>query len=435
MRFVPFGPQRDFLKSKARVRCLFAGKRSGKSEAAYIDNIVRAEKQIGYTPNGKDPYLEAIIAPTDQMLKKLVWPKFRAFASPFEFNFNKTENKFQWNSNNSLIYGISAEKIKRIEGLKINHIHIVEAFQLTESVFLESLARVSDTKGTITIDGSLGPSIPNPKSHWLYKTFKLKQFPDTDIYEWGTKDNPHFPQDELIRLKDALDPKTFRQMFEFDWDVIGSHLVYDEFDQSNLIKAYQYNNELETYCVVDWGYAHEMACLYFQYDKKTDTVYLFDEIVSSRMSLDTLWDRMKSKPYKIKEYYCDVAGNQEREQTALSNIDWFKDPKRGIYFKYRRSVINYGLPIVRTYIKNGSGQRKFFIDEIRCPKSVDGMKNYRYAEKDGVILNENPIKKDDDCVDAIRYFFVNRLDFIKQTETIRDLSRWGLEGYVNTLRL
>ena len=45
-----------------------------------------------------------------------------------------------------------------------------------------------------------------------------------------------------------------------------------------------------------------------------------------------------------------------------------------------------------------------------CPKSIDGLKRYRYNEKDGIIQNENPLKVDDDAVDMIRYFFVNQLD-------------------------
>ena len=43
-----------------------------------------------------------------------------------------------------------------------------------------------------------------------------------------------------------------------------------------------------------------------------------------------------------------------------------------------------------------------------CKESIDGMKRYKYPEKDGIIQNENPVKEDDDAVDMIRYYFINK---------------------------
>ena len=77
MEFNPFDIQEDFLLDKHRVRCLFAAKRGGKSEAAYVDTILKGVKKTGYIDNGRDPYLMAIVAPTQDMLTKLVWPKFK----------------------------------------------------------------------------------------------------------------------------------------------------------------------------------------------------------------------------------------------------------------------------------------------------------------------------------------------------------------------
>lgn len=423
MRYKPFDKQKEFLLDKSRIRLLIAAKRSGKSEIAYIDTIIKAENQPGYD-HGPDPYLIGIIAPTEGMLKRLVWPKFRSFANPFEKDFNKSDSIFTWNTNNSKIYGFTGEKINRMEGMKLHHVHMTEAFQMDKGVFLEALARLSDSEGSLTIDGSLGPNIPNPKKHWIYETFLQNKFEGSKVWQWATADNPHFPKDELRRMKDNLDPRTYRQMFQIDWDTVGSSLVYDEIDQANQIKGYVYNKDLPTYVSIDWGWAHEMACLFFQYDEKRDIVYLFDEIVGSKITLEKLWDRIKAKGYSIKEWVCDIAGNQEREQTGISNVQWFKK-NHNIYFKYRSTAVNYGIPIVRSYIKNGLGQRKLFIDEIKAPKSLDGLKNYSYPEKDGVIINENPIKKDDDTNDSIRYFFVNILDK-SRGDQFKEFNRWDI---------
>jgi hypothetical protein len=374
---------------------------------AYIDDIMKAETQPNYVDNGVDPYLLIILAPTEQMLKKLVWPKFRAFARPFEADFNKSENRLLWKKKNSVIYGISSEKIQRMEGLKVNHIHMTEVFQMSEYAFLESLARTADTKGTITLDGSLGPQIINPKTTWPYRRFKQKIFPDTQIWEWGTKDNPYFPQDELIRLKDTLDPTTFKAMFDIEWDTSPTSAVYEEFNDQNVMQHYAYNPNLPTYVSVDFGWVHAMAATFWQWDKRTDTIYLFDEIIKSKITIDELHNLIMAKPYNYTDFCCDIAGNQEREQTGISNVQWFRT--KGIHFKFRSTAILYGIPILRSYIKDGKGRRRLFVS-AQCVKSIDGFRQYRYAEKDGMIVNENPIKVDDDAVDSARYFAVNFLD-------------------------
>ena len=86
---------------------------------------------------------------------------------------------------------------------------------------------------------------------------------------------------------------------------------------------------------------------------------------------------------------------------------WFRD--KGIAFKTRRTAIKYGISIVRSYIKDGKGRSRFLVDE-GCTKTIDGLKQYRYAERNGIILNENPVKEDDDAADMVRYLFVNFFD-------------------------
>ena len=106
-----------------------------------------------------------------------------------------------------------------------------------------------------------------------------------------------------------------------------------------------------------------------------------------------------------------------------------EDPKeshlRNIHFKYRKTSIVHGIAVVRSYIKNVRGQRRLYVSD-KCVKTIDGMKNYSYDEKDGIISSELPIKKDDDAVDALRYYFVNRHDFSRNKEQFQELSRWKM---------
>lgn len=423
MIYRPHQKQIDFHNSKARLRLLAAGKRGGKSIAGAIESIIHTEFRVGKNPSDHDPYLGIVIAPTSDMLRRLSLNAILTWSKPFKFDYHKTHQEITWH-NGSKIYGVSADKPQRLEGVKANWIWIDEGFQCSEQLFLEALARTSDTQGKIWISGSLGIQYVNPRSHYLHKYFKDNPLPDSEIFEWATAQNPYFPKEELDRLKTSvLDPRTYRQMFEIDWNVVPTAVVYEDFDEANIKDRINYNPELETYISIDWGWAHDMACLFFQYDRQKDIAYCFDEIVSPRMTLEMLWDRIQSKGYNIKNYYCDIAGTQEREQTGRSNVAWFRD--HNVHFRYRSSAVNYGIAIVRRYVRNGMGQRKLYVCNSKCPKTIDGIKNYSYPEKDGQILNENPIKKNDDTVDALRYFFVNRLDSALQKSEFTDLPRWG----------
>ena len=394
--------------SDKRITGAFAGKRGGKTEAGAIKAIKLQEQKLNWVPNNIDPYLGVIIAPTYDMLRRLSLLKFSAYAKNAIVGHNKSIQDLTWHDG-SKVYGLSGENPKRIEGIKANWIWLDEVFQLSEQLFLECRARIADSKGYLFCTGSLGVQYVNPRQHWAYKYFLSNPDENTACFEWSTGDNPYFPQDELESIKNNLDPATFRQMFEICWDVSPINAVYGTFDEGNIVRSYNYNKDLETYVAIDWGFAHPMACLYFQYDKAKDIVYLFDEIVLSGLTLDKLWSIMKSKPYNITAYCCDIAGNQEREQSAISNIRWFKD-NANISFKTGRFSVLPSISFVRGYVKNGLGQSKLLVDELRAPKSLDSIKQYKYPVRNGIIINENPEKLLDDPCDALRYFFMN---FIK----------------------
>jgi hypothetical protein len=420
VEYNPHDRQEDFHLSTARIRGAFAGKRGGKTEAGAMEAVLCINETRGYRHSDVDPYIGVVIAPTSDMLRRLSLQKLLAYAKPFVTNYHQTHQEIDWN-NGARIYGISADKPQRLEGIKANFIWLDEIFQMDEQIFLEAMARVSDTQGYIWCTGSLGTQYNNPKSHWCYRHFKEKPLADSECFEWTTADNPYYPRSELERLKDTLDPRTFRQMFEIDWSVPGTALVYDEFSDANITRGYVYNPELETYVVVDWGWAHKMACLFIQYDRRNDKVYLFDEIVKSKLKIDQLYDQIMSKPYKITEWICDIAGNQEREQTGISNVQWFK--AKGINFRFRASGVQHGISIVRSYIRNTKGISRFIIDEVKAPKTLDNFKNYSYPQKNGVITNENPLKEDDDAVDAARYYFVNKHDTLLRPNSVYQIPR------------
>ena len=292
---------------------------------------------------------------------------------------------------------------------------------MPEQIFLESMARVADTQGKIWCTGSLGIQYTNPKNHWIYRHFIEKPLADSEVFTWPTLENPYFPKAELERLKDTLDARTYQALFNLNWDIQPANRVYEEFSEENL-KEGSYDPNLETYVSVDWGWTHRAVCLFIQYDPKLDCVYVIDEIAESKLLLDQFFEKIKKRPYNIKDYFCDISGKQEQAQTGLSNIAWFRN--NGIFFRYRKVGIAHSVALVRSYVKNMQGVRRLFINPKKCPKLVDGMTNYAYDLKNGEIDSELPLKKEDDEVDALRYFFANRLDFTRPKDSFVEFDRW-----------
>ena len=437
--FIPFTQQKKFIVSNKRIIGAFAGKRGGKSEVGAIKAGMYQELKPNFRHRGIDPYLGIIAAPTRDMLARLSWKKFLLYWKPFILKHISSPLTIWWHDheeyiNESMIYGISADTPERLEGVKASWIFIDEVLQVKEQFFLECLARVSDTEGFIICTGSLGVQHINPKQHWAYKYFKENSLDDTECFEWPTSDNPYFPKQELERLEKTLDKKTYEAMFKINWDITPRSAVYDEWSEANEIINYQYDPRLETYISIDWGWTHPMAVGFYQYDRRKDHIFKFDEIVKSKLTLDQMYQEILKRNWiktvddvsqvkkadgsyenfhfkritNITEFCCDIAGDQTREQMGISNIRYLEE-KYKMKFKRSRSIIIEGIATLRAYIKNSLGECRFFVDSKSCPEFVSGVKRYRYPEKDGIILNEMPVKENDDAMDETRYFFVNYL--------------------------
>jgi hypothetical protein len=417
--FKPFDKQKSFLRSQARKKTAFSGKRSGKTEAGAIQGIIYQENKPDWKPNGIDPFTGVIVAPTTDMLRRLSMSKFLSYAKPFIKKYNRSNFEITWHDG-SRVYGLSADKPERIEGIKANWIWADEVFQMDRQVFLEFNARIADSQGYLFLTGSLGVQYINPRTHWIFKDVIENNPFGFDIHQWATADNTYFPRDELEALKNSLDPRTFRAMFELDWSIPASNRIYEDFGDENIASGI-YRPELPVYVSADWGWNDPTVFLFIQYDSVKDTVYIIDEIVKTKTHLHTIMEHVRQKPYRIGDWYSDAAGLQTNEQTARSNIQIMKEDF-GISFKWRRSLIAPGIAAVRSYVKNSKGQRKILVDS-KCTHTIDEFLGYRFKEKSGMVSDE-PMDRDNHTMDSLRYWFVNYMKDQKMGDTMQSLNKW-----------
>jgi len=152
---------------------------------------------------------------------------------------------------------------------------------------------------------------------------------------------------------------------------------------------------------------------------KTGQVTQFDEIYVQRTPIERIDSMIRQKlgshgleAGDVKYIYTDPAGNAEELSSGISPVDHLRSVGHTVINK--GGNVAPGLALVRSYVLNAAGKRRYLIHE-RCINTVRSF--YGYSYKLGIFKSptEEPDKDNvhDHMCDAIRYFFVNKFDKAK----------------------
>jgi len=104
--------------------------------------------------------------------------------------------------------------------------------------------------------------------------------------------------------------------------------------------------------------------------------------------------------------YVDPAGRQKESTSGAACTELLA--AGGIQCNWRASTITEGIELIRAALDPTDGQPTIAIDP-GCSNLIDAMLNYHYARGDRG-GRDNPVKDGPDHpIDALRYFFVNRM--------------------------
>ncbi len=160
---------------------------------------------------------------------------------------------------------------------------------------------------------------------------------------------------------------------------------------------------------VDWGSSeeHPFVCLW-GYKDCIGTWYIYDEYWSNNPL--TMW---AEHAMAIKERWPWPPNNPHYRQTYgdPSRVDCLREfNAMGIPIAAARNDVDEGIERVRGHLKLAGPYKepKLYIDRRRCPVLARQMKTYRWHRSSNTGLNPSaakpvPLKRDDDCVDALRY--------------------------------
>lgn len=406
-------------QDRHRFRVINAGRRWGKSTLVAWEMFAIAVSN----ENARVPYY----APTRDDARDIMWKTLKDICEPLivgDANESRLEihvrNRFGGTSL-IILYGWEAvqERGKGV-GVKNNHIFFDEVSKFKNFLFgWQEILRPTliDLKG-----GATFISTPNGFNHFYDLTLLDGIDPDYKYFHFTSIDNPHLPPEELEKMRGEMTEDRFAQ------EVMGEFrkregLVYKDFSRERCV-IHQLPDNMETLAIlggVDWGHTHPAAVITIKKDY-SGNYYITDEFYEAGHTEEEIVDTVVSLGFN--KVYPDPEN--------ASGIEALKKKKVNIRTvnKGRGSVIS-GISKVQELLK----QNRLKVLSS-CKNTIMEFESYSYPDDKGKIANENPLKENDDAMDAIRYVLMTDIDSPHNgLPTIHHSSQIGFKSRINFKRI
>lgn len=325
------------------------------------------------------------------------------------------------------IYFLGCEEPERIKSIKDAKFPImglwveeIGEFRKEEEI---SIIEKSILRGEFEIKPEHRPELPNyeytffysynpPKrrAHWLNKKYNSSFIPDNTHVNHSTYlDNKHLTKAfyEEAEIEKKMNPLKYR--WEYLGEAIGSGVV--PFD--NIVSAEITDEQISQFDNIrqgiDFGYATDpLAFGRMHFDRKKNTLYIFDELYGVQISNRKLAEWIKKKGYQDIEITCDSA-----EPKSIAELKNEHDIRKVKGAKKGPDSVEYGTEWLGDLYA-------IVIDPKRCPNTLSEFENADWeTDKDG---NPRPRLQDKDnhTIDMVRYAMEKDM---KKQGKVRSMSR------------
>lgn len=287
---------------------------------------------------------------------------------------NKTD--YTYNLNGNLIEFFGLDTSIKVAGSKRDLLYINEANELNPRDWQQLILR---TGWKAVIDYN-----PIDEFHWIYDAIVPRK--DTEVILSSYLDNPTLDEQvkkEIELLKDT-DPEAWK-VFGLGERATASNRIYPAFDLCDDLDGEP------DYYGLDWGFHHPTAvvgCKDFDGEIRVQEV-LYQSLLTPTDVVKMLIDLGVSKDKPI---YCDHArkeGIEELRRAGFNALMAKKDVVDGIMFVKGRSNKEAGLHVLKVTKDSAN--------------LIKEMRTYSWRiDKEGNRMDE-PVKINDDAVDAMRY--------------------------------
>lgn len=385
--------QKQIVSDKHRFRVINAGRRFGKSTLVAWEMFAIAASQ----ENARVPYY----APTRDDARDIMWKTLKEICEPLIVG-QPNESRLEINIRNRF-GGVSLIKLNGWEavqergqgvGVKNNHVFFDEVSKFKNFLFgWEEIIRPTliDLEG-----GATFISTPNGFNHFYDLSLMEGKNSDYKYFHFTSWDNPYLKPEELEKMRIEMGEDRYAQ------EVMGEFrkregLVYKEFNRDEHI-IHELPEDLEvlyTLGGVDWGHTHPAAVITILKDY-SGNYFISDEYHKSGNTEEDIVDIVVSKGFN--KVYADPENASGIESLKRRHVNV------KIVKKVKGSVVA-GISKVQDALKQGK------IKVLSsCTNVIQEFESYSYPDDKGKIASENPLKENDDAMDAIRYVIMSDID-------------------------
>jgi len=425
--YVPFGKQDEFHRAayKYRHRHYGGGFGSGKSLTLVMELIHFACKYPGIRM--------LLVRKTIDELRKSTLEDFLE-RCPREIikNHNQSKNEIRFVNGSLLMYApgdISKGAKEKIgHAMNLSVVAFDELHEISEDIYVLSDSRIRQKGYPHRII-----SASNPNGHdWVWRMF-IDPMRDNKSTHFSvvarTCDNPYLPPDYEENLRRSFPKHWVDRYVDASYDDF-SGFVYDNFNyDTHVIKPFDIDS-LERllgrrglrFRAIDHGYRNPTACLWG---------WIFPKVLNKER---TAWDERSGTLYIYREYYQDktivrqnalnidyLNRGEDIEMTFIDPSCYNTDPKdrnniAGEYESAGVSVVPANHELVaginrvreRLEIDERTGKPSLYFFDT-CVNTLNEINKYKLRDlkvSDERNQPEEPVKKDDHAMDALRYMCI-----------------------------
>ena len=370
----------DFKNCTTRVQIHQGGTRSGKTYS-----IIQGLIEFCY----KNKNANATISICRKTGPSLTASVYRDFISILETEGLYDKNslslkRLEYRLFGNLIEFFSVDDAYKVRGRKRDVLFLNEANEMSLEDWRQLTLR---TKYKIIIDYSR-----SDEYHWIYEEVIPRK--DATFYKSTYLDNPFLDENTVKEIEQ------YKNIDENYWRVYGlgerglsAAIIFEKFeitDQYDLVN-------FEEVFGLDFGYNHPTALVGVKKDDDYRNIYIKEFLYERFLTSDTLASRIAGKNLKIYSLFAD--GSRPEQIKALSDQGIYAGSADQSANSVYESILN--LKKYNMYVDKDSVN---LLKELRSYKWKVG--------KDGKKLDE-PVKKNDHAIDAMRYASFNEVSNFK----------------------
>ena len=384
---------------KTKIIGLVAGYGSGKSFV-----VARKAVRLAILNKGHDGI---VTEPTYPLLTQILIPEIKSalefFNIPYEFKTGESIFYCQIQGKETRIICKSMESYERLIGVNAAWV-IMDEFdtakaELAYNAYIKLLGRirVGNVRQMIIVSTPEGYRA-------MYRIFVEEMDENKRLIRAKTTDNHHLPKDYINTMMSQYPPELIQAYLNGEFTNLTSGTVYTQYDRTMNDTDRQDDNVYDIHIGIDFnvGAMSAVACLIK--DQKCYAIEEFIGLFDTPELISVLKERFKNR-----KVYCypDAAGNARKSVRASeTDIKLLRQASFTVIADSKNPSIMDRVNTLNTMFCNALGERKLFINTVKCKQLTKALEQQSYDE--ATRLPDKKNGHDNRGIDSLGYLIIKK---------------------------